>query len=276
MIEIRFYEMVYLILFGFFVGVVGSVLGIGGGAFIVPFLVMIFKLPIKYAIASSLVSIVATSTAVASVNVERGLANIRLGVMLELTMALGSVVSTYIMITLKSSLLQLLFAFMLLPTSLSMYLKSRAKNVDENYYVDEKEVYSYYDYSSKKHIRYSILSKGKASIFSFFAGMLSGFFGLGGGLIQVPVVNIICKVPMKVATATSNFMIGLSSSASALILWRKGYVIEDVVIFLIVGVLVGSVFGMRVLYKAKNSTIQLIFSVLLMIVSLKMIYEVFR
>ena len=275
MIEIKFYEVIYLILFGFFVGVIGSVLGIGGGAFIVPFLVMIFKLPLKYAIASSLVSIIATSTAVASVNLERGLVNVRLGVMLELTMALGSIFATYMMIWMKPSILQILFAFMLLPTSLSMYLRSREKDKEE-YYLGGERIYSYYDPSVRKHIKYSISSKGKASIFSFFAGMLSGLFGLGGGLIQVPVMNIVCKVPMKVATATSNFMIGLSSSASALILWKKGYVIESIVISLIIGVLVGSVFGMRVLYRARNSTLQVLFSMLLMIVSFKMIYEVFK
>lgn len=274
--ELKLYEMIYLILFGFFVGVIGSVLGIGGGAFIVPFLVMIFKLPIKYAIAASLVSIIATSSAVASVNVERGLANIRLGIMLELTMALGSIIATYIMIGMNSSVLQVLFAFMLLPTSVSMYLKSRSKRSEEDYNLYGDEVYSYYDHSIKRHVRYSVLSKKTASIFSFFAGMLSGLFGLGGGLIQVPVMNIVCKVPMKVATATSNFMIGLSSCASVLILWKKGYVINSIVLFMVIGVLLGSVVGMKVLYRAKNSTIQFIFSILLMIVSFKMISEVFK
>lgn len=273
--ELKLYEMIYLVLFGFFVGIVGSVMGIGGGAFIVPFLVIVFGLNIKKAIAVSLVSIIATSTAVASVNVEKGLANIRLGIMLEVTMALGSIFATLIMISINPSVLQVLFAFMLLPTALSMYMKSRKRN-DVDIVSTRGKEYFYYDHSLKRIVVYSVIKEKLAMFFSFFAGMLSGLFGLGGGLIQVPVMNLICKVPMKVATSTSNFMIGLSSCASALILWKKGYVISNISFFIILGVLFGSFFGMKILYKAKNSTIQLAFSVLLMITSIKMIYEVFK
>ncbi|MGC8867381.1 MAG: sulfite exporter TauE/SafE family protein [Elusimicrobiales bacterium] len=272
-----FHDVVILVLFGFFIGIIGSVMGIGGGAFIVPFLMMVFHLPIKNAIAVSLVSIIATSSAVASVNVERGLANIRIGILFEMTMALGSIIATYLMISINPKILQLLFAFMLLPTAISMYLKSRKKKDNEDFNkFCEGEVYSYYDHSLRKTVNYSVCRKKTALILSFFSGMLSGLFGLGGGLIQVPVMNIICKLPMKVATSTSNFMIGLSACASSLILWKKNYIVNDVAFFLIGGVIAGSIFGMKMLYRAKNSTLQLVFSALLMAVSFKMITGVFR
>lgn len=275
--ELKLYEMIYLILFGFFVGIIGSIMGIGGGAFIVPFLVIVFGLSIKKAIAVSLVSIIATSNAVASVNVEKGLANIRVGIILELTMALGSIFATFIMISINPSVLQVLFSFMLLPTALSMYIKSR-KKIEDELVLNSKsnKEYCYYDYSLKRVVRYSVIKEKLAMFFSFFAGMLSGLFGLGGGLIQVPVMNLICKIPMKVATSTSNFMIGLSSCASALILWKKGYIIPNISFFMVIGVLFGSFLGMKILYRAKNSNIQLAFSILLMITSVKMIYEVFK
>ncbi len=275
---LSFYTIAILVLFGFFVGVIGSVMGIGGGAFIVPFLTIVFSLPIKNAIAVSLVCIVATSTAVACVNVEKGLANIKVGTFFEMTMAVGSIVATYIMISINQAILQILFAFMLLPTALSMYLKSRkGKKDDEVFYQScGDEIYSYYDYSVKKTITYSVCRKKIASVFSFFGGMLSGLFGLGGGIIQVPVMNIICRLPMKVATSTSNFMIGLSASASALILWKKGYIVNDIAFFLVIGIVIGSIVGMKVLYRAKNSALQLVFSILLMITSFKMISGVLR
>lgn len=273
--DLKLYEIIYLISFGFLVGIIGSVMGIGGGAFIVPFLIIVFGLNIKKAIAVSLVSIIATSSAVASVNVERGLTNVRLGVLLEVTMTLGSIFATFIMISINPSVLQVLFAFMLLPTALSMYMGSKKR--EEDFIIsDGGNKYYYYDPSLKKVVSYCVIKEKLAMFFSFFAGMLSGLFGLGGGLIQVPVMNLVCRVPMKVATSTSNFMIGLSSCASALILWKKGYVIPNISFFMILGVLFGSLFGMKILYRAKNSTIQFAFSVLLMITSFKMIYEVFK
>lgn len=276
-----FYHILILIVFGFFVGLIGSVMGIGGGAFIVPFLVIVFNIPIKSAIAVSLLSIIATSSSVASVNVEKGLANVRVGIFFELTMAVGSVTATYLMMGINSSILQILFSFMLLPTALSMYIKSRKPTKDIADTVafhndNNSEIYSYYDPSVKRTVFYSVKNKGSGFILSFFGGMMSGLFGLGGGIVQVPVMNMICNIPMKVATATSNFMIGLSASASVLILWSKNYLINDVAFFLIIGVILGGFVGMKFLYRAKNSTIQLIFSILLMITSIRMIIGVFR
>lgn len=279
--DLSFHQIFMLVIFGFLVGILGSVMGIGGGTFIVPFLVIVLKIPIKYAIAVSLVSIIATSSAVASVNVERGLANVRLGIMLELTMAIGSIVSTYIMISLNSQILQILFAVMLLPVAASMYIKAR-KSDNQNTYLHSNnlpgEMYSYYDPSIKRNVSYIVLRSKKRLSFllSFFGGCVSGLFGLGGGIIQVPVMNMLLGIPIKAATATSNFMIGLSACASALILWKKGYVLSDIAVFMIIGVLIGSIFGMNFLYKAKNSTIQTIFSILLMLVSLRMIVGVFK
>lgn len=282
MIELSLIHIIFLIFFGVFVGLIGSVMGIGGGVFIVPFLTLVFNIPIKYAIAVSLVSIIATSSAVASVNVEKGLANVRLGTFLEIPMALGSVVSTFIMMKTNSSVLQLLFGFMILPVAMSMYLKSRKekrKKITEKKKEetsDDVKSVKYFDHSEGREISYSVKKTKTAFIFSFIGGAMSGLFGLGGGIVQVPVMNMICSVPMKAATATSNFMIGLSACASVLILFKNGYVINEIAVFMVIGVVIGGFTGMKFLSKTKNYVLQTIFSFLLMIVSFKMIWSVLR
>lgn len=279
MIELSFLHIILLLIFGFFIGILGSVFGIGGGAFIVPFLVLVFKLPIKYAIAVSLVSIIAVSSSVASVNVEKGLANVRLGIFFEMPMALGSITGSFLMIKLPSELLQLMFAIIILPVAVSMYLKSkRVEKIDDTEIKEGNgfSVMSYYDNNLRKKVYYVPKRLKLGFVFSYLAGMMSGLFGLGGGIVSVPVMNILCNIPMNVAISTSNFMIGLSACASALILFTKGYVVGEIAVFMVTGVVVGGMIGIKILTRTKNSTLQLIFSFLLMIVSVRMMIDVFK
>lgn len=272
MTDISFFQAFFLLTFGFFVGIVGSVMGVGGGVFIVPLLVLIFKLPIQNAIAISLVSIVAVSSAVASINVEKGLANIRLGTVMETTMALGSIFGSLVMSRLPSKTVSLFFSIFLFPTALSMYLKAARKSLKMN--MQEKKNGlggQFYDASSGRLISYQAQKLPQAMFFSFFGGGLSGMLGLGGGIVQVPVMNILCKVPIKAAAATSNFMIGVSAAASAIVFYRKGYIIPILTFYICLGVLLGSFLGMKVLNNAKSEKIQMLFSLLIFMVAIKML-----
>jgi len=114
-----------------------------------------------------------------------------------------------------------------------------------------------------------------ATFFSFFAGGLSGLLGLGGGIVQVPVMNLICGVPIKAAAATSNFMIGVSSAASSIIFFKKGYIVPLLTVPLVFGVLIGSFIGINTLYRAKSEKIQMFFSILIMIVGIRMLIKSF-
>lgn len=270
-IDLSLFTVVSLFLLGIFVGIIGSVLGIGGGIFVVPFLLFYLKLPIKYAIAVSLVTIVAVSSSVAMVNIEKGLTNIRLGLSLEMTMALGSIVGSLTMLRLSSNQLQLYFGIILLPIAFQMLFKALKRK--ENQVLESKGRFSYFDSSFQKNISYEIKKTPIAMIFSFFGGTLSGLFGLGGGIIQVPIMNLICGVPMKVATSTSNFMIGLSASISAIILFKNGYIVENISAILVLGVILGGYLGIRVLYKAKNELIQILFAIFTFFISIKTIWE---
>jgi len=270
--------MIFLVFFGFFIGILGSVMGVGGGVFIVPLLVLVFNLPMHNAIAISLVAIAATSSAVASVNVEKGLANVRLGIYMETTMALGSVIGALILSMLPSALLQFFFSIFLFPVALSMYLKSR-KGVKEEAVpaIAGKNLFggSFFDPARNSETSYAVKKMPLAMFFSFFAGGLSGLLGLGGGIVQVPVMNLICGIPMKAAAATSNFMIGVSAAASAIIFLKKGYIIPELAVIIVMGVLAGSFVGIHALYRAKSEKIQVAFSVLIMIVGVRMLLRSF-
>ncbi len=265
--------------FGVLIGLLGSALGVGGGIFMVPFLVLALKVPVHQAVAASLAAIVATSSAVASVNVERGLANIRLGIALEVTTALGSIAGALIANRLSAGAVQTMFALMLFPVSVSMFIKGRralrrppaapaAAPVKASAFDS-----GFFDPALGVHTPYAVRNMAPASFLSFFAGSLSGLLGIGGGIVQVPVMNLMCGVPMKAAAATSNFLIGVSAAASAYVYYRKGLVPVELTAVIVIGVLIGSFLGMRLLYKARSEKLQMVFAVLTLMVGVKMLLK---
>ncbi|OGR51671.1 MAG: hypothetical protein A2049_10235 [Elusimicrobia bacterium GWA2_62_23] len=262
--------------FGGFIGLLGSALGVGGGIFMVPFLVLVLKLPMHQAVAASLVAIVATSSAVAAVNVERGLANIRLGITLELTTAIGSIVGALAASRLPAGALQLLFALMLFPVSVLMFLKGRRPAAAPAVPAGPGTAFdgAFFDPAAAGHTPYRVRNMTPASFVSFFAGSLSGLLGIGGGIVQVPVMNLLCGVPMKAAAATSNFIIGVSAAASAYVYFRRGLVPLEITAVMVAGVLAGSFLGIYALYKARSEKLQLVFSVLTLLVGIKMLMKV--
>ncbi|MDD2804825.1 MAG: sulfite exporter TauE/SafE family protein [Elusimicrobiales bacterium] len=267
-----------LLAFGVFIGLLGSSLGVGGGIFMVPFLVLALNIPIHQAVAASLAAIVATSSAVAAVNVERGLANIRLGITLEVTTAVGSIVGALVANKLPGDLMQLLFALMLFPVSALMFLKGRKGAAPAALpAAGQKTAFdsAFFDPAAGAHTPYAVKNMAPASAVSFFAGSLSGLLGIGGGIVQVPLMNLLCGVPMKAAAATSNFIIGVSAAASAYVYFRKGLVPLELTAVIVAGVLGGSFFGIYVLYKVKSEKLQLVFSVLTLLVAVKMLARSF-
>lgn len=263
--------------FGVFIGVLGSALGIGGGVFTVPMLVLALGLPMHQAVGVSLVAIAAASSAVASVNVERGLTNLRLGIVFETTMALGSVFSALIASRLSPGVLQTVFALALLPISFSMFLRGRrtlrAGNPPDLLPAGPASSFDseFFDHSVNGRKSYSVKNVIPASFLSFFGGSLSGLLGLGGGVVQVPVMTMLCGVPMKAAAATSNFMIGVSAAASAFVYYRRGHIPADICGVIVVGVLIGSFAGMSLLYKTRSERLQMVFAAAMLIISVKML-----
>jgi len=248
------------------VGLLGSVLGVGGGIFIVPALVLFFHLPIHQAIASSLVTMIATSSAVASVNVERGVANMKLGMALEVSTAIGGLLGALIANMLDRGMLQTAFACILAFTCVHMLAQSLKKDAGP---AKDTETPSnrmggeFYDPQQKRSISYHVENFPLASAVSVFAGALSGLLGIGGGVVQVPLMHSVCKVPIKAAAATSNFMIGVTAASGAIIYYRHGALLPELTGALVLGVLGGSILGLKLLMGAKPRHLQFLFALLL-------------
>src|SRR5580693_6026085 len=226
-----------LVVLGFFAGLLGAMTGIGGGILISPILALHFGIPIRQAIGTSLVAVITTSAASSSVHLQRHTTDIRLGMTLELATALGAAVTAYLVGYFNRNALEGLFAGFLLYSSITIVAKGgKVKAQDEPVPAANGET-SIPPYEPKHY------PLGLAA--SLVAGALSGLLGIGGGPIKVPVMYIFMKVPLMVATATSNFMIGVTAAASAIVYYRRGDILVQVAAPLAVGVFVGSLLGAR-------------------------------
>ena len=226
-----------LVILGFFAGLLGALTGIGGGVLLTPILALHFGIPIRQAIGASLVAVITTSAASSSVHLQRHTTDIRLGMTLELATAFGAAVTAYLVGYFNRNALEGLFAAFLLYSSITILVKrGKVKPMeDESALIVEDTVIPPYEPK-----RYPL---GLAA--SLVAGALSGLLGIGGGPIKVPVMYIFMNVPLMVATATSNFMIGVTAAASAMVYYRRGDILVQVAAPLAVGVFLGSLLGAR-------------------------------
>jgi len=225
-----------LVLLGFFAGLLGALTGIGGGILLSPILALHFGIPIRQAIGTSLVAVITTSAASSSVHLQRHTTDIRLGMTLELATSFGAAVTAYLVAYFNRNWLEGIFAGFLLYSSVTILLrKGKVKNEElPDPGAGENAIPPY------EPQRYP-LGMG----LSLVAGGLSGLLGIGGGPIKVPVMYVFMNVPLMVATATSNFMIGVTAAASALVYYRRGDVLVEIAAPLAVGVFLGSLLGAR-------------------------------
>lgn len=226
-----------LVAFGFCAGLLGALTGIGGGVLLTPILALHFGIPIRQAIGTSLVAVITTSAASSSVHLQRHTTDIRLGMTLELATSLGAAVMAYLVGYFNRSVLEGLFAAFLLYSSI-MILRSGGKLKSDEQVAAMKNVNG--EIPPYEPRRYPL---GLGA--SLVAGALSGLLGIGGGPIKVPVMFIFMDVPLMVATATSNFMIGVTAAASAIVYYRRGDILPDIAAPLAVGVFLGSLLGAR-------------------------------
>ena len=228
---------VLLLILGFVAGLLGALTGIGGGVLLAPILALHFGIPIRQAIGTSLVAVITTSAASSSVHLQRHTTDIRLGMTLELATSLGAAVMAYLVGYFNRSALEGLFAAFLLYSSIMILSKRGKVSADEDSTPALNGDIAIPSYEPQRYP----LGLGA----SLTAGALSGLLGIGGGPIKVPVMFIFMNVPLMVATATSNFMIGVTAAASAIVYYRRGDIQAQIAAPLAVGVFLGSLLGAR-------------------------------
>lgn len=262
----------FLLLFagGVATGTMGGLLGIGGGVFLIPFLVLVFGIPMHQAIATSIVAVIATSSAGAAMNVERHLVNVRLGMILEIATVFGAIFGGLTANLLSGDVLTKIFAALLLIVAGMMAYKMRRASEETEQPGTGILQADFVDTASGKTITYNVKRIPAVMFISLIAGNVSGLLGVGGGIFKVPAMNMVAGIPIKAATATSNFMIGVTAAASAFIYFSHGHLNPLIASAATLGVLAGSYLGINLGRRIHSTLLTWIFIVVLCIVALRM------
>ena len=255
-------------------GLLGAMTGLGGGVVLVPLLTLAFHVDIRYAIGASLISVIATSSGSAAAYVREGFSNIRIGMFLEVATTLGAVFGAFLATRVPTRALAIVFGFVLLYSAWLSWQQTHSHETaphPKNPWSDRLRMSgSYPDGNGGQH-DYTVdrIPAGFATMFG--AGTLSGLLGIGSGAVKVLAMDRIMRIPFKVSTTTSNFMIGVTAAASAGIYLQRGYINPGLAVPVMLGVLVGSLLGARLLVKARVSLLRTIFTVVILALGVEMI-----
>ena len=262
-----------LIISGAATGLIGAMLGLGGGVFLVPLLTLALGVPIRTAIAASLISVIATASASSTINLERGLVNMRLGMALEVATTVGGLAGGLIAATLTHRQLFLAFGATLAVMGVVMALRSRRRNViAHDAGIEPGRLGGRLREGDQSYV-YRVKRLPLAMTASLTAGAISGLLGVGGGIIKVPVLNAFCGIPIRVAAATSAFMIGVTAAASVFLYYSRGDLVLPLTSAVAVGALPGSLLGARLSQRLDARWLKLIMAAVLLMVGARMAIE---
>lgn len=252
------------------VGILGSMLGIGGGVLLIPVFTLFLGIPIKMAIGATIISVIATSSAAGVVYVGRGLTHTRLGMVLEVATTLGALAGGVTAMLISPRALQGIFGVVLLYVIYSMgRLPKEETAVAPTGVMDT----TFTDPLTGAEVTYGIRNMPLGIAASFLAGNVSGLLGIGGGIIKVPVMVLVMGIPLKAAIATSNFMIGVTAATSALIYYGRGYIDPQIAIPTALGILVGAQLGPRLGGRLRTMTLKRLFQGLLVVFAIQMLWK---
>jgi uncharacterized membrane protein YfcA len=255
-------------------GFLGALTGLGGGVVIVPVLTLVFHVDLRYAIGASLVSVIATSSGAAVAYVREGLSNIRIGMFLEVATTLGALLGAYLTAKISSHWIAIVFGIVLLYSAASSFRRKPQSPpaIAPNSLAEKLELRGNYcgpDGPEPYVSQHVPLGFG----IMFGAGTLSGLLGIGSGAVKVLAMDQAMKLPFKVSTTTSNFMIGVTAAASAGIYLARGYINPNIAMPVMLGVLGGSLIGTRVLVRVHVATLKTVFALVIVVLGCEMIYN---
>ena len=257
-------------------GLLGSLTGLGGGVVLVPLLTIFFHVDIRYAIGASLVSVIATSSGSAAAYVKEGFSNIRIGMFLEIATTTGALLGAFLATRIPTSALAIIFGLTLL---YSAYLARKPRpeamrNLPPDPLATRLRLNgSFPDAGGQRSYNVQNVPAGFSLMFG--AGALSGLLGIGSGAVKVLAMDQAMRIPFKVSTTTSNFMIGVTAAASAGVYLSRGYVDPGLSMPVMLGVLCGSLLGSRILVQAETKMLRLIFSLVILVLGAQMLYQGF-
>src|SRR4051794_24249275 len=258
-------------------GLLGSLLGLGGGIIVVPALTLLLRIDIRYAIGASLVSVIATSSGAAAAYVRERMTNLRVAMLLELATTPGAITGAYLAGVIGGRWLYIIFGVMMGYSALAMFRKRHelaGREVPPDRLADRLRLHgSYFDEAAGREVAYRVTRTPVGFALMYVAGTVSGLLGIGSGALKVPAMDLAMGLPIKVSTATSNFMIGVTAAASAGVYFARGDIDPVVAAPVAAGVLLGATAGSRLLGKLQSQKIRILFVLVLLWVSLQMLWK---
>lgn len=257
-------------------GFLGSLLGLGGGVVIVPVLTLFFEVDIRYAVAASLISIIATSSGAAASFLKDHLTNVRVAILLEIGTVFGAMTGFLLSTTIKSSGLFLAFGGFILFSAVMMMRQKKDSRAEINHPWAEKLKLQSRFPENGEWIDYKVANVPIGLITMYMAGILSAVLGIGSGIFKMMAMDGAMKLPLKVSSATSNFMIGVTASASAGAYFLRGDIKPEIAAPVALGIIIGAWMGARVMPKLNALAIRKVFIVVMVIVAVQMIMKGFK
>jgi uncharacterized membrane protein YfcA len=265
-------------------GFLGALLGVGGGIFIVPVMVLMFHLPIKVAVAASLVSVIATSNAGGSSYVDQRITNLRLAMFLEIATTVGALSGAVLALYLKAWAMLMIFAVLLAYMAWAAY---STRNLDDQRIAsgdfararqDRLSAFlklrgSYHDLAAGKTVEYVVTGAPIGTFFAYLAGLASGLLGVGGGVLKVSAINRYMNVPMKVAVGTSKLMIGVTAAVGSILFFLAGMIHFMVVAPVALGTTLGATLGTMVMNRLKSVALKWLFAALMLYLAYGMLAQ---
>ncbi len=279
--RIKNMEIIIVILFvgALTAGFLGSLTGLGGGVIIVPLLTVGLGFDIRYAIGTSLVAVIATSSGAAAAYVKEGITNLRIGMFLETATTVGALGGAALAAILSPHTLMIIFGIVLLYSGFLSYKNRMSETMPikstvrkENKAAQRLQLNGSYQ-TPTGTVYYNVFNLGWSYIIMALAGLLSGLLGIGSGAFKVIALDTIMKLPFKVSSATSNFMIGVTAAASAGVYLSKGYIDPVLSMPVVLGVLLGSIIGARILMKSETKPLRIVFAIVISLLAIEMIYS---
>ncbi len=256
-------------------GLVGALVGLGGGVFVVPLLTVAFGVPFTAAAGASIVSVIATSSGAAAAYVRDRITNLRVGMFLEIATTVGAVCGAFLAVLAPASLLYMVFGLVLLTSAAPLLLKLGEElpiGAKNDRWADKLSLAgSYPDRCLGREVSYAVTRVPLGFSMMYVAGLLSGLLGIGSGTFKVLAMDTAMRLPMKVSTTTSNFMIGVTAAASAGIYFERGMIDPLIAAPVALGVLLGATIGAKTLSRLSNSAIRKLFIPILVLIAAEMI-----
>ena len=255
-------------------GLLGALTGLGGGIVVVPMLTLVFHVDLRYAIGASLVSVIGTSSGAAAAYVREGFTNVRVGILLEVGTTIGALIGAALAGVTPTNILAILMGIVLLVTAIRS-IQPRTDHAiltTPDKWASRLRLDSDYPTPQGKQ-RYSVQNVPAGLSLMFLAGILSALLGIGSGIVKVLAMDQMMRLPFKVSTTTSNFMIGVTAAASAGVYLHRGYIDPTLVFPVMLGVLAGALLGARILSKANVKWLRNLFTLVVVVMAGEMLYK---